>query len=162
MELTTHCGDCATAHAFCASRSPLARPLPCDCRLRRLCLALAPPPPCPRSGGENFLNLFDPEVHSSAPAPGDGRSYSSFRRGEVGKERKMSVRTRTSTYMQPTASTRSKARAPTPRMSPRGITSVTNPADDEHAVGYGTTATKVVRAVSSVVQASLILMTRRR
>ena len=29
VELTTHCSDCATAHAFCSSRSPLARPLPC-------------------------------------------------------------------------------------------------------------------------------------
>ena len=113
-------------------------------------------PPCPRSrsGGGEFFKICS--ILRSIQVPPlsrelrDGRSYYSLRRGEVGKERRMSVKTRTSTYMQPTASTRSKARAPTPRMSPRGIASVTNPADDEHAVGYGTTATKVVRAVSRV------------
>lgn len=79
--------------------------------------------------------------NSESGAEGKGRKGGRERRGN------MSVKTRTSSYMQPTASTRSKARAPTPRMSPRdGVTSVTKPADDEHC-GYGTTATKVVRDV---------------
>ena len=51
----------------------------------------------------------------------------------------MSVTTprRTSSYLQPTASTRSKARAPTmPRMSPRGVSgNKPSSADNEHEVG---------------------------